>query len=225
MACLSAGNTSSGLPLCLDPAYPSTVFTDILGGGIDSVLAVDQIGRANGKFFLHSTDHTSEANLLVLSQPSASGVLAQASGTDTGTELPPTPATSFVSALPSLAASTLVLSGYDLHFGDPAYHSRFDSNDTRALLLSDVVRWACCMCICVLCVVLCVLCVLCSALSELMFVCASVAQLTADSVYALCGGSGSEAVPAVDPAWTRQVLDCLLHDWACDLFASYVSFE
>ena len=53
---------------------------------------------------------------------------------------PPTPATSFLAALPALRNSSFVLSGYDEQFTDPLYHSRFDSNKSRAILLSDIVR-------------------------------------------------------------------------------------
>jgi hypothetical protein len=133
---VSAVNSSSGLPLCTDPIYPSTLFQRIDSSSITDAIAIDQLGRLNnGQLYLHSVS-SEPSNLDVFEQVAKSldGVSVSASAATSA--VPPSPLNSFMAALPSLQNTGVVLSGYDAAFNDPTFHSRFD----REVSLQDIIR-------------------------------------------------------------------------------------
>jgi nicastrin len=129
---VDASVSDSGLPQCLDPVYPTTLFASLGMENITAVIGVDQVGVANRdgadddspfKFFVHGLEG---------SQATVSDVVAAGTGADKAQvakssqfALPPTGAGVFVQAKPALPVA--VLAGYDAAFIDPRYHSEGDA--------------------------------------------------------------------------------------------------
>lgn len=136
---VSGSNTSSGLPLCTDPIYPSTLFERIDSSSITDAIAIDQVGRLNnGQLYLHSlSGQPSNLNVFQNVAEGLNGVTVAASAAIA--VVPPSPLNSFMSVLPNLENTGVVLSGYDATFNDPTFHSRFD----RDVSLDDIIRLIC----------------------------------------------------------------------------------
>ena len=133
---VQGSNTSSGLPLCTDPIYPTTLFERIMDATITDAVAVDQVGRlTNGALFLHSLAEE-PYNLDVFQTVSDDMNGVSVSSSSVLNAVPPTPLSSFMKALPDLEGTGVVLSGYDAVFDDPTYHSRFDKD----VSLEDITR-------------------------------------------------------------------------------------
>ena len=131
---------TTGIPMCADPVYPSTLFTRILRGSnaskpeeaIKGAIALDQIGslhqlKENGdtELYIHSSNPDSAVvEDIKTAFSTVSGVdLKQAETLD----MPPTPLTSFSRAIPELADKVAVITGYGDAFNDPRYHSHYDN--------------------------------------------------------------------------------------------------
>ena len=141
-ASVSAASSSSGLPLCTDPIYPSTLFEHISVDSITDVVAIDQVGSlSNGNLYVHSlTDDSSTVASILDMDHGVSGYEISAAST-TG-NIPPTPLTSFLSGLgETLGQKGAVLSGFDAVFDDPRYHSRFDAGNS-SVSTDDVIAAA-----------------------------------------------------------------------------------
>jgi hypothetical protein len=153
---------ASGLPMCADPVYPSTLFERILNGHANASsstaaadmlkggVALDQIGSVlqatpggGTALWVHALDPASgTAADIRAAAASVPGVeltsLEQAS-------LPPSPLSAFTRTFAGLGAESAVIAGYGAAFQDPRYHSHYDN----ATYVSEdaVIRYVClCMC-------------------------------------------------------------------------------
>eukprot|EP01041_Mallomonas_annulata_P007487 gene7488-15326_t len=157
---VGGNETVSGMPLCAAPVYPNTMFQNILGGAggtkIRSVLALDQIGAANGNFYVQALarDANSIGGTVKKAAGSVQGVTVTVSNTGV---LPPSPLTSFVMSYGELDSSFsgAVLTGYGNTFNNPHYHTRLDNSSaeggvpainetwTKTLLSCLLTDWDC----------------------------------------------------------------------------------
>lgn len=113
--------TATGLPLCTDPIYPSTMFTNVQA--LVDIIGVDQVGRSGGSLFLQSVNQGSDAYQSTLAAMQFDDVVVSAA---TSGAMPPTPLTSFAAAFEELQ-NGMVLTGYDKQFNDGAYHTQCDT--------------------------------------------------------------------------------------------------
>jgi hypothetical protein len=134
---VNGDDSPSGLPMCTAPIYPTTLFEAISASGISTVLAVDQIGRLyGGELFLHTLAEGGPVTEAILT--ASEGVEGVSVLEASHIRIPPTPMTSFINEFDYLKSSGVVLSGYDLTFSDPVFHSRFDvGNET--ISVDDVI--------------------------------------------------------------------------------------
>lgn len=129
-ASVDAAESSSGLPLCTDPVYPSTLFSSLTSSLISDVVAVDQVGKlVDGKLYVHSMNNDSPTVATMTGLDFGVDGYGVTASSSSGV-IPPTPLTSFLSAMSgTLGNKGVVLSGYDAVFGDPAYHSNYDAGN------------------------------------------------------------------------------------------------
>jgi hypothetical protein len=74
-----ANQTATGLPMCLDPLYPTTLFQNIDFSDIDAVIAVDQIGLldSTGSLYLHHLPvYSSKSNAATATQADSEATTA-----------------------------------------------------------------------------------------------------------------------------------------------------
>lgn len=138
---VDATESSSGLPLCAAPVYPSTLFSSISPDQISDVVAIDQVGKLQeGKLYLHSLyDDSPTVETIMNLDLDVDGyeiALSSVAGA-----VPPTPLTSFLTGLGTMGEKGVVMSGYDEAFNDPFYHSSFDANNA-SINADDVVAAA-----------------------------------------------------------------------------------
>ena len=127
---IDANDTNTGLPLCTDPVYPSTLFESLSANSIIDVVAVDQVGSlVNGNLYAHSLydDSPTVATLTGIDYGVDGYDVSAASSVG---NIPPSPLTSFISAVDTLGKNGVVLSGYDAQFDEPKYHSMYDMSNS-----------------------------------------------------------------------------------------------
>jgi nicastrin len=140
-ASVDASQSSSGLPLCTDPVYPSTLFSSLSADMISDVVAIDQVGSlSNGNLFIHSLYEDSPTAETLLGVDFGVDGYSVAASSSVGV-VPPTPLTSFIKGLGSLDNKGVVISGYDTAFDDPTYHTSFDATNS-SVSSEDVVAAA-----------------------------------------------------------------------------------
>jgi nicastrin len=141
-AAVDAPESSSGLPLCTDPIYPSTLFANLTANSISDVVAIDQVGNLlNGNLYVHSLyDDSPTVETMVGIDYGVDGYGVSTSSA--AGSIPPTPLTSFLSGLGgTLGKKGVVLSGYDAVFNDPKYHSNYDASNS-SVSTDDVIAAA-----------------------------------------------------------------------------------
>ncbi|CAM9235723.1 unnamed protein product, partial [Ectocarpus fasciculatus] len=192
----------SGMPMCADPVYPSTLFDKILRGDNTSItedevfvggLSLDQIGSiyqvnddGDTELYVHSNDpDSSTMRHVVEASASVSGVEIVSVEKSS---MPPTPLTSFVNEFEVLGEESAVITGYQSVFKDPRYHSHYDNA---------------------------------TFVSEISVIRAT--ELFAKSLVSMAGGDATAV--EINTTWVSSALKCLLSDWNCAFFADSVSSE
>jgi hypothetical protein len=142
---ISAEDSVYGIPQCTSPVYPSTLFQYISTSSIHSIsdiIAIDQVGSLDksNNLYVHTLsstpDTSSTVSTVLLANENLNDVTVSLAST-LGI-VPPSPLTSFINQYSDLKEYSLVISGYNEAFGDPNYHSRFDTGSN--INLDDVVR-------------------------------------------------------------------------------------
>lgn len=145
----------TGIPMCADPVYPSTLFTRIVRGHNNTVapermfkggVALDQIGSiyqtnsgGDTELFIHSADPSSETTAAIKTASETMSGIGLTSIEESS--VPPSPLTSFMKEFGDLAKESAVITGYNKAFRDPRYHSHYDN----ASYISEeaVIRYTC----------------------------------------------------------------------------------
>lgn len=135
-----SGSHRSGMPMCADPVYPSTLFTMIVGGAnvstsdmaIKGAVALDQIGSANQLNAEGNTDlyiHTGkpDSNVTKHIESAAVSVVGINMKQMATVSMPPSPLSAFIQEFAPLAQESAVITGYGASFSDSRYHSHYDN--------------------------------------------------------------------------------------------------
>ena len=134
---LPATASPIGKRLCLSPLTVDAAFESLTLERIDQVVAVHGVGSraSTGDLTVHRAASPASAALAGLATAAGAALATGASG-----RLPPTPADTFVAALPSTAAA-IVLTRYDASFEDAYYRSRFDgAENVNASRVAEAAR-------------------------------------------------------------------------------------
>lgn len=124
-----SNQSASGLPGCLDPLYPTTLFESISWDRIDSVISMDQIGNAdNDTLYLHTlTSQFSREEISDIFESIRGHLNVDDACTslihaiNNVIDLPISPLTSFLSDSVDQRIKGLLLTGYDVNYDDRKY--------------------------------------------------------------------------------------------------------
>ena len=206
---IGASSSASGLPFCLDPIYPNTLFQKIKDSDIDMVIALDQIGVLDSSdtlYMHHQLIRSSGINptqLEELQEDTVNSLYTIAVDLEIGVQeveipqngaIPPTPLTSFIRGAEELSNSSFLgvtITGYgSSSFIDPSYHTRLDEMVDSSSMKENIFK---------------------------------ASRLVLAMVLSVSGISRTAV--SINDDLADSLVDCLYYNWTCSVLKPYIDSE